>query len=102
MLFWVGCFYRLHKRRKRLIPVQIKTLDCPIQRPDGSPVTGSDGQPVLMRCVREVAVSEARGQVTWNVIEYGIGVPDVRFFRCQSFDAAMNRFAAAPVPVRLS
>mgnify|MGYP000034056510 CR=1 FL=1 len=36
MLFWVGCFYRLHQRRKRLIPVHIKTLDCPVAMADGS------------------------------------------------------------------
>lgn len=49
MLFWVGVFYRLHQRRKRLIPVHIKTIDCPVARADGSPVTYGDSRPVLMR-----------------------------------------------------
>ena len=102
MLFWVGFFYRLHQRRKRLIPVHIKTLDCPVAQTDGSPVTCGDGRPVLMRCVREVALREARGHLTWEFIEYTVGVPGVRFRPCSSLNDALNRFDAAPEPVRLA
>ena len=101
MLFWVGVFYRVHQRRKWLIPIQLKTLDCPIEKPDGSPVLGGDGQPARMRCVREVARREARGQVTWTVIEYSTSVPGLRFCPYPSLDDAMRHFDAAPEPVRL-
>ena len=99
MLFWVGCFYRLHQRRKHLIPVHIKTLDCPVAKADGSPVTCGNGRPVLMRCVREIALREARGHLTWQFIEYTVGVPGVRFRPCTSLSDALKRFDAAPEPV---
>lgn len=102
MLFWVGVFYRLHQRRKRLIPVHLKTLDCPVAKADGSPVTCGNGRPVLMRCVREIALREARGRLTWQFIEYAVGVPGVRFQSCPSLHAAMACFDAAPEPVRLA
>ena len=102
MLFWVGLFYRLHQRRKRLIPVHLKTLDRPIAKADGSPVTSGDGQPLLMRCVREVAVRERRGHLTWEVIEYEVGIPGFRSRPCQSLDEAMVRFESSPEPVHLS
>lgn len=102
MLFWVGLFFRLHQQRKHLIPVQIKTLDCPVEKADGSLVLRGDGQPALMRCVREVALREARGQISWEVIEYAVGVPGVRFCPYPSLSEAMARFDAAPEPVRLS
>lgn len=102
MLFWVGLFFRLHQRRKRLIPVQLKTLDCPVEKADGSPVTSEDGRPVLMRCVREVAIREMRGHLSWEVIEYAVGIPGLRSCPCQSLDEAMARFESAPEPVRLS
>ena len=54
-----------------------------------------------MRCVREVARREAGGQVTWEVIEYSVGVPGVQFCRCASLDEAMARFDAPPEPARL-
>lgn len=102
MLFWVGLFYRLHQRRKHLIPVHLKTLDCPVANADGSPVTCGDGRPVLMRCVREIALREARGHLAWEFIEYTIGVPGVRFRSCASLPDALSCFDAAPQPVRLA
>lgn len=102
MLFWVGFFYRLHQRRKRLIPVHLKTLDCPIEKADGSALTCDDGKPVLTRCVREVAFHETRGHLTWKLIEYTVGVPGVRFCPCESLADAMARFDAAPEAVRMS
>lgn len=102
MLFWAGFFYRLHQRRKRLIPVHLKTLDCPVAKADGSPVTCGDGRPMLMRCVREVALRETRGHLTWEFIEYAVGVPGVRFRSCSSLPDAMSCFDAAPEPVRLA
>lgn len=102
MLLWVGFFYRLHQRRKRLIPVHIKTIDCPVAKADGSPVTCGDGRPMLMRCVREVALREAHGRLAWEVIEYAVGLPGVRFCAYQSLTEAMARFDDAPEPVRLS
>ena len=102
LLFWVGCFYRLHQRRKRLIPLHIKTLNCPVAQADGSPVTCGDGRPVLMRCVRKVAPREARGHLAREFIEYTVGVPGVRFRPCTSLNDALNRFDGAPEPVRPS
>lgn len=101
MLFWVGVFYRLHQQRRSLIPVHIKTIDCPVARADGSPVTCGESRPVLMRCVREIALYEARGCLSWQFIEYTVGVPGVRFQSCPSLASAIARFDAAPTTVRL-
>jgi hypothetical protein len=87
--------------RKRLVPVQLKTLDCPVEKHDGSPLIGGDGQPVYMRCIREVALRESRGQVTWEIIEYAVGVPGFSFRPCASLDEARARFDAAPDAVKL-
>lgn len=99
MLFWVGVFYRLHQRRKRLIPLKLKTVDRSVMSRDGSPVGGRDGQPMLMRCVREVALRQVRGQVSFEVIEYAVGVPGLSFHRCASLDEAMARFDSEPEPL---
>ena len=32
MLFWVGCFYRLHQRRKRLIPIPRDWEESSVER----------------------------------------------------------------------
>ena len=101
MLFWVGTFYRLHRRRKWLVPIHLKTIDRPIVLPDGTPSLGSDGKPALMRCVRELALRETRGHLTWELIEYTIGVPGVCFSRCASFDEAMAYFNGQPEPLQV-
>lgn len=50
MLFWVGWFARFHLAPEgpRYVPHQIRTLDCPVCRPDGTPVLHADGQPLMM------------------------------------------------------
>ena len=63
---------------------------CPVEKQDGAPVTARDGQPTRMRCVREVALRYARGHVTWEVIEYAVGVPGVRFLAYQSMSVYLR------------
>ena len=64
------------QRRKRPIPVHIKTLDCPVAGANGSLLTCGDGRPVLMRCVRESRrLRESRGHLTWEFIEYTVRSP---------------------------
>lgn len=100
MLFWVGWFARFHVEAPRYVPYQLKTLDCPVVRKDGSAVLHGDGQPQLMRCVREVARCEVGGEVKWQMISWNVGQAGVTFHECANYEDAMRAFLAPLVPVR--
>ncbi|MBL9008889.1 MAG: hypothetical protein JNJ46_31805 [Myxococcales bacterium] len=72
-----------------------------MQTQDGHTVRGRDGQPRLMRCVREIARRELRGKIVFEVIDYAIGEPSVRFSRCASLEEATSRYHTAPNPICL-
>lgn len=100
MLFWVGWFARFHTDGRPYVPYEIKTIDCPIVRSDGSPVLDADGKPKVMRCVRELARSEVGGVVRWQMITWNIGQVGATFQRCASLDEARDVFSAPILPVR--
>lgn len=101
MLFWIGWFERFHIDGLPYVPYEIKTLDCPVVHSDGSPVLRGDGQPQMMRCIREIARSEVKGIVEWHMISWNVGQTGATFQRCASLDDAVNAFNAPPSLVRL-
>lgn len=101
MLFWVGWFARFHNDSPPYVPYELKTLDCPVVRADGSPALLSDGQPQMMRCVREVARSEVGDSVEWHMISWNLSQIGATFHRCASLDEALAAFNAPPAPVLL-
>lgn len=99
MLFWVGWFARFHTDGQTYIPYELKTIDCPVVRSDGSAVLRDDGALQLMRCIREIARSEPKGAVEWHMISWSVGQPGVTLQRYASLDDATAAFNAPPSPV---
>lgn len=99
MLFWVGWFARFHTDGRTYVPYEIKTIDCPVVRSDGSPMLKGDGQPQMMRCVREIARSETDGTVRWQVITWNVGQVGATFQPCASLDVALAAFNAPVLPL---
>ncbi len=100
MLYWADCFGRFHRESLHYVPYEVKTLDCPIVSTDNVPIL-REGQPVLMRCVREVARHELNGQVEWLLISWFVGIPGIAFSLCSSLADAQARFNAPADPVQV-
>jgi hypothetical protein len=101
MLFFVGWFARFHTEGLSYVPYEIKTLDRPVVKADGSPVLRGDGQPQRMRCVHEVACREVNGRVEWKMISWDVGRVGVTFYPCASLEEAMALYNTPPLQVRL-
>lgn len=103
MLFWVGWFARFHldPEGPRYVPHQIRTLDRPVCRPDGTPVLHADGQPLMMRCIREVAHAHIVDDRPWMVFHWLIGEPGLSIQKFATLDAALAAFNATPEPAVL-
>lgn len=96
MLFWVGWFARFHSERPAYVPYEIKTIDCPVVRADGSPLLRDDGAQHFMRCVREVASREVNGTVEWLMIAWNLAVPGMIFRKYATRDNAFAAFNEPP------
>jgi len=101
MLFWVDLFARMHRPSRGYVPYELKTLDCPVVNSDGSPRLRSDGQPVLMRCVREIACRSVGNRVEWIVFSWNIGQVGIVMPSFPTMGEAMKHYNAPPSAVLL-
>lgn len=101
MLFWIGWFARFHLDGSPYVPYELKTIDCPVVRADGSALLRDDGQQQIMRCLREVAQHKTNGKVEWLMISWHIGVPGMTFHKCASLAKALAAFHSPVQPVQL-
>ncbi len=102
MVFFSGFFARFHESGSGYIPYELQTVDCPIVGADGAPVLDEAGQPLLMRCVREVARSQRGTKETWQMITWEIGIPGVTMTPCASLAEAKELLRAPPTPIEWS
>ena len=100
MLFWVGWFARFHTDGRSYVPYEIKTVDCPVVESDGSPVLDADGKPQVMRCVREIARSEAGGTEHWHMITWNLGQVGATFQACASLAHARSAFSVPTTSIQ--
>ena len=98
MLFWVGWFARFHLDQPCLVPYELKTLNRPVCRQDGTPVLQADGQPSMMHCVREVVHARKVAHRPWTVIHWLVGVPGMWMQDFATLDEALAAFNAPPEP----
>ena len=101
MVFWAEWFARFHCEAPHYVPYELKTLDCPLLGAAGLPLLGQDGQPRLLRCVREIAHRVGSGEAEWLLISWLVGLPGVLFKACASLAEARREFEAAAEPVEL-
>ena len=99
MVFFSGFFARFHERGSGYIPYELQTVDCPIVGADGEPTLDEAGNPLLMRCVREVARSQSGDEESWLLITWEVGIPGVTMTPCGSLAEAKELLRAPPTPI---
>ena len=99
MVFFAGFFARFHERGSGYIPYELQTVDCPIVGANGVPALDEAGNPLLMRCVREVARSQSGEEESWLMITWEVGIPGVTMTPCGSLAEAKELLRAPPTPI---
>ena len=99
MVFFSGFFARFHERGSGFIPYELQTVDCPIVGADGVPALDEAGNPLLMRCVREVARSQRGEEESWLMITWEAGIPGVTMTPCDSLAEGKELLRAPPTPI---
>jgi hypothetical protein len=95
MVFFSGFFARFHERGSGYIPYELQTVDCPIVGANGVPALDEAGNPLLMRCVREVARSQSGEEESWLMITWEVGIPGVTMTPCGSSGGSEGTLASA-------
>ena len=99
MIFFSGFFARFHERGSGYVPYELQTVDCPIVGADGVPALDEAGNPLLMRCVREVARSQSGEEESWLMITWEVGIPGVTMTPCGTLAEAKGLLRAPPTPI---
>ncbi len=99
MVFFAGFFARFHERGSGYVPYELQTVDCPIVGADGVPALDEAGNPLLMRCVREVARSQSGEEESWLMITWEMGIPGVTMTPCGTLAEAKGLLSAPPTPI---
>ena len=99
MIFFSGFFARFHERGSGYVPYELQTVDCPIVGADGVPALDEAGNPLLMRCVREVARSQSDEEESWLMITWEVGIPGVTMTPCGTLAEAKELLRTPPTPI---
>ena len=99
MVFFSGFFARFHERGSGYTPYELQTVDCPIVGANGEPALDEAGNPLLMRCVREVARSQRGEEESWLMITWEAGIPGVSMTPCGTLAEAKGLLRAPPNPI---
>ena len=87
---------RFHRwgRRNTIHRLRLTERATPTPSQERDPV--SAGPPTLCRIVLELACCPSKEGPRWQVIEWGIDAPEVRFHLCSSYQVALRKFLRLP------